>query len=153
MTINEYQRLAQRTSPDDHSVNREAGAWRAIDADSVLRQMMRGYELMMEQMADRSAEVRGAMEDARLLFTYAVHDEPTLDVAPVRHSYWEEYSCSQYMGMDEEGEPKYRDGRFLVCHNYCCRRKTVVKSNYCPNCGAKMDAGQEDDSHGDNSDG
>ena len=20
-----------------------------------------------------------------------------------------------------------------------CRRKTVVKSNYCPNCGAKMD--------------
>lgn len=38
MTINEYQSLAQRTSPDDHSM-------RAIDADSVLRQMMRGYEL------------------------------------------------------------------------------------------------------------
>ena len=66
---------------------------------------------------------------------------PRADVAPVVHSYWEGYSCSQFMGIDEDGEPKWRDGRFYVCHNYRCRRKTVVKSNYCPNCGAKMDGG------------
>lgn len=66
---------------------------------------------------------------------------PAADVAPVVHSYWEGYSCSQYMGTDECGEPKWRDGRFFVCHNYKCRRKTVIKSNYCPNCGAKMDGG------------
>lgn len=66
---------------------------------------------------------------------------PAADVAPVVHSYWEGYSCSQYMGTDEVGEPKWRDGRFYVCHNYKCRRKTVIKSNYCPNCGAKMDGG------------
>lgn len=66
---------------------------------------------------------------------------PAVDVAPVVHSYWEGYSCSQYMGTDECGEPKWRDGRFFVCHNYKCRRKTVIKSNYCPNCGAKMDGG------------
>lgn len=66
------------------------------------------------------------------------------DVAPVVHSYWEGYSCSQYMGTDEGGEPKWRDGRFYVCHNYKCRRKTVIKSNYCPNCGAKMDGGDND---------
>lgn len=70
-----------------------------------------------------------------------VSDTPAADVAPVAHSYWEEYSCSQYMGTDECGEPKWRDGRFFVCHNYKCRRKTVIKSNYCPNCGAKMDGG------------
>lgn len=64
---------------------------------------------------------------------------PAADVAPVVHSYWEEYSCSQYMGTDGWGEPKWRDGRFYVCHNYKCRRKTVIKSNYCPNCGARMD--------------
>lgn len=29
--------------------------------------------------------------------------------------------------------------RFYICHNYKCRRKTAIKSNYCPNCGAKMD--------------
>lgn len=110
---------------------------RAIDADSVLRQMMRGYELMMEQMADRSAEVRGAMEDARLLFTYAVHDEPTLDVAPVRHGKW------VLVGADKRGrggiwECRGRDG---------CGKSYPYKCDYCPNCGAKMDAGQEDDSH------
>lgn len=69
-------------------------------------------------------------------------EQASADVAPVVHSYWEEYSCSQYMGTDECGEPKWRDGRFYVCHNHKCRRKTVIKSNYCPNCGAKMDGGE-----------
>ena len=64
---------------------------------------------------------------------------PAAAVAPVIHSCWESYSCSQFMGTDEWGEPKWRDGRFYICHNYKCRRKTVVKSNYCPNCGARMD--------------
>lgn len=70
-----------------------------------------------------------------------VDAQTAADVTPVVHSYWEGYSCSQYMGTDECGEPKWRDGRFYVCHNYKCRRKTVIKSNYCPNCGAKMDGG------------
>lgn len=66
-------------------------------------------------------------------------DAHASDVAPVIHSYWEAYSCSRFMGTDEWGEPKWRDGRFYICHNYKCRRKTVVKSNFCPNCGARMD--------------
>jgi hypothetical protein len=65
-------------------------------------------------------------------------DAQASDVAPV-NSYWESYSCLQFMGTDEWGEPKWRAGRFYVCHNYKCRRKTVVKSNFCPNCGARMD--------------
>lgn len=39
---------------------------------------------------------------------------PTADVAPVIHSYWESYSCSQFMGTDGWGEPKWRDGRFYI---------------------------------------
>lgn len=69
--------------------------------------------------------------------------EPCADVELVRHSYWESYDTSQYMGTDEFGELKWRPGRFYICHNRRCRRKTVVKSNYCPNCGEKMDL--EDD--------
>ena len=68
---------------------------------------------------------------------------PAADVEPVRRSYWESYDTSQYMGTDEFGEPKWRPGRFYVCHDRRCRRKTVVKSNYCPNCGAKMDLEDE----------
>lgn len=69
---------------------------------------------------------------------------PAADVEPVRRSYWESYDTSQYMGTDEFGEPKWRPGRFYICHDRRCRRKTVVKSNYCPNCGAKMRAGDDD---------
>ena len=69
----------------------------------------------------------------------AIQKLPAADVAPVIHSYWESYSCSRFMGTDEWGEPKWREGRFYICHNYKCRRKTVVKSNFCPNCGARMD--------------
>lgn len=69
---------------------------------------------------------------------------PAADVEPVRRSYWESYDTSQYMGTDEFGEPKWRPGRFYVCHDRRCRRKTVVKSNYRPNCGAKMRAGDDD---------
>lgn len=67
---------------------------------------------------------------------------PAADVAPVIHSYWEAYSCSQFMGTDGWGEPKWRDGRFYICHNRKCRRKTAVKSNYCPNYGARMDGAE-----------
>lgn len=67
---------------------------------------------------------------------------PAADVAPVIHSYWEAYSCSQFMGTDGWGEPKWRDGRFYICHNRKCRRKTAVKSNYCPNRGARMDGAE-----------
>lgn len=91
---------------------------------------------------DEYIEREAAIESLPVAYDSAINalrNVPAADVAPVVHSYWEGYSCPQYMGTDEYGEPKWRDGRFFVCHNYKCRRKTVVKSNYCPNCGARMD--------------
>ena len=86
------------------------------------------------------------LSDAALYFEKAaqmLEKLPAADVAPVVRSYWESYDCSQYMGTNEDGEPKWRDGKFYICHNRKCRRKTVIKSPYCPNCGAKMDGGAD----------
>ena len=53
-------------------------------------------------------------------------------------SYWDEYTTSHFMGFDADGEPKWRDGRLYICHNHKCRYRTIIRSNYCPNCGADM---------------
>lgn len=89
-----------------------------------------------KEAVDYAIEMTSGEYDAIAL---AIDNISAADVAPVIHSYWESYSCSRFMGTDEWGEPKWRDGRFYVCHNYKCRRKTAVKSNYCPSCGARMD--------------
>ena len=60
------------------------------------------------------------------------------DLAPVRHGRWEGYSHSRYCGVDDFGDPMYKDGVVYYCSE--CRRKTVIKERYCPNCGAKMDS-------------
>lgn len=64
---------------------------------------------------------------------------PSADVEPVRQGRWEGYTHSRYCGIDEYGDPIYRDGTVYYCSNPKCRRKTVVKENFCPSCGAKMD--------------
>lgn len=69
---------------------------------------------------------------------------PAADVEPVRRGRWEGYSHSRYCGIDADGEPVYRDGVVYYCSNPKCRRKTVIKENYCPNCGAKMCLEDED---------
>ena len=63
------------------------------------------------------------------------------DVAPVRHGRWEGHSHSRYCGTDDFGDPIYKDGVVYYCSE--CRRKTVIKERYCPNCGAKMDLEDE----------
>lgn len=62
---------------------------------------------------------------------------PATDVEPVRYGRWEGYSHSRYCGIDADGEPIYRDGIVYYCSNPKCRRKTVIKENYCPSCGEK----------------
>ena len=48
---------------------------------------------------------------------------PTADVAPVRHGRW--------LCVDTDTE------QFFLCNR--CKKKEYWESNYCPNCGAKMD--------------
>lgn len=64
---------------------------------------------------------------------------PAADVAPVVHGLWEREPASYWRwtpsGAVAVTRTTYRCG--------LCGRGTAVKSNYCPNCGAKMDGGAE----------
>ena len=62
---------------------------------------------------------------------------PAADVAPVRHGRWHRF-------MKGSGQ----SGNTLICSDafQCtvCKESFWNKSNYCPNCGAKMDEGQDE---------
>ena len=58
----------------------------------------------------------------------AIQSEPAADVAPVVHGEW---LCAE---TDDE--------QFFLCS--VCNDKKYWESNYCPNCGAKMDEEQEE---------
>lgn len=62
---------------------------------------------------------------------------PAADVAPVVHGRWKSVDSSYWRWTPSGGVSvahiTYRCER--------CGRGTVVKTDYCPNCGAKMDGG------------
>ena len=65
-------------------------------------------------------------------------DVPTIDPESLRPTgQWLSYSDDKFCGYDDDGKLRYRKCRTYEC---CfCGRNTAVKSNYCPNCGAKME--------------
>ena len=92
--------------------------------------------------ADRALEIvrdQGiAHPNAYHLTNYAtliLREAPTIDVAPVRHGRWISLTDCSNAGV-----------YCSVCHkkvykeDYAiCNRKNKLRSDYCPNCGAKMD--------------
>ena len=66
--------------------------------------------------------VSGTMEDIE------IPDRP--------HGEWKEFTVSTYRGTDEWGEPKWGKGKKFICKR--CGRRTVIRENFCPNCGADM---------------
>ena len=66
------------------------------------------------------------MEDIESGFA-AMYEIPTADVTEVRHGRW--------LCVDTDTE------QFFLCNR--CKKKEYWESNYCPNCGAKMDKEEE----------
>ena len=54
-----------------------------------------------------------------------------------RVAHWKGFMVLRFYGLDDDGEPIYRRGLFYACSK--CKRRTVIKTPYCPQCGAKMD--------------
>ena len=69
--------------------------------------------------------------EGTLIDAYSAIDDlmeiPPADVAPVRHGRW--------LFVDTDIE------QFFLCNR--CKKKEYWESNYCPNCGCRMDGGAE----------
>ena len=91
----------------------------------------------MYEYIERKA-IRDALYDADAITMSGVkilNQFPVADVAPVRHGIWISLTDCSNAGV-----------YCSVCHkkvykeDYAiCNRKNKLKSDYCPNCGAKMD--------------
>lgn len=68
---------------------------------------------------------------------------PAADVAPVRHGKWKEWDGDAFVGMNKFGKEIYRHFRYYTCS--LCYKGSAIKSNYCPNCGARMDGEESND--------
>nr|DAN85797.1 MAG TPA: zinc-ribbon containing domain protein [Caudoviricetes sp.] len=104
-------------------------------SDYISREAAKEFFLNMDAGSSRSYATMLTPEE----FVEYFDEIPAADAEPVRYGQWEGYTHSRYCGIDEYGEPIFRDGIVYYCSNPKCRRKTVIKENYCPSCGAKMD--------------
>ena len=95
----------------------------------------------MAEYIERSAAIKAAKHAwaKGLEPSQYIEALPAADVAPVVHGLWEKEPSSFWRwtpsGAVMVARTTYRCG--------LCGRGTAVKSNYCPNCGAKMDGGNE----------
>lgn len=99
----------------------------------------------MAEYIERSAAIKAAKHAwaKGLEPSQYIEALPAANVAPVVHGLWEKEPSAFWRwtpsGAVAVARTTYRCG--------LCGRGTAVKSNYCPNCGAKMDGGadHEDD--------
>lgn len=92
----------------------------------------------MYEYIERKA-IRDALYDADAITMSGVkilNQFPVADVAPVRHGIWISLTDCSNAGV-----------YCSVCHkkvykedSAICNRKNKLRSDYCPNCGAKMDS-------------
>ena len=88
-----------------------------------------------EKVLSKAAPVEGCFSN--MISAYDVIMLPAADVAPVRHARW--------VKIYENGEPKVEQHQVGVFCSKCMNmpKDRFTESDYCPNCGAKMDGGAE----------
>ena len=89
---------------------------RLIDADAYDKLLDHRVMSLMEY----SGSISGAIMGCRALLA----EQPTVDAKPVVHGRWERFT-----------HPSGTHG--IRCDS--CKERNGRKSNYCPNCGARMD--------------
>ena len=65
-----------------------------------------------------------------------IEELPAVDAAPVVHGYWKGWTATHWnKRYNDYGDPEYVEHTYYSCSK--CRRRTVIRENHCPNCGAK----------------
>ena len=71
-------------------------------------------------------------------FMRLIDEAPTIESEPVRHAHWVGWTATHWTKKyDDYGDPIFKEHTYYQCSK--CRRRTVIKSAYCPACGCKMD--------------
>ena len=102
---------------------------RLIDAEKL--------NAVLQNQAEHLTENGDAVLAACLIVCQeTVERQPTIEAAPVVHGYWREYNRSALVSW-KNGEPVWVDRVVYYCDG--CSFGTIIKHNYCPRCGQKMD--------------
>lgn len=114
---------------------------RAIDADFVQDALTKTItEILSKSQNESTQYVAMGLASIKTIIDIA----PTLDVAPVRHGRW--VRCKGKSTLWHCSECGERIVYNSTRKTYNVRKKNVAEVNqFCRACGAKMDAGQEDD--------
>lgn len=72
----------------------------------------------------------------KVVFKRGIDNEPTVDVAPVRHGKWipNEIMVHNYYAITGFKCSVCGEGSLTDCGHFI-----TIKTNFCPNCGARMD--------------
>lgn len=103
---------------------------RYIDANKLSRDVISSWDRDTHKTIEASRIHR--QEHHHLMSI--IEKQPTADVAEVKHGEWIEVDDGIDIGS----------GKHLECSICEKWKKDRIKSNYCPNCGAKMDGGKKE---------
>ena len=111
-----------------------ANEMRLIDADALVENFRKTkMDEVFPEWKELGVVARTAVIRLTTKYRAIILSQPTVDAKPVVHGYWEEDESSGY----------YRCNR---CKDVYIAKEWIEhgKWKYCPNCGAKMDGGNED---------
>ena len=107
---------------------------RLIDADKLMDEINQQRRASKTNFPKQSYVVGDVLN--------SILNAPTVDAVEVVHGWWKGYVHSALVRW-KDGEPVWADRNVYRCSR--CDFGTIAKHNYCPNCGAKMDGGKDNE--------
>lgn len=112
---------------------------RLIDADVIVKGLNRWKNKLIQTYGENDEFVRCI---DRIIDNY-IDNAPTIDAEPVRHGHWDSNGCCTICGKcaacTEWDTPVYGHWNGISRLSHFDHHVDTVKTEYCPNCGAKMD--------------